>query len=211
MDEEKTISAEVTKEKKGKPDRYLVGVYITLLIFGIIEAFSASSREIAVAGNIYEPIAKHILFLLIGTVLMIWISKKEVTQFIKPSLIFVGLTFVSLIVTMFFGSSVNGAQRGFSLLGFTVQPAELSKVAIVFILAYILAITMNKNWNHYLRCHRFHFRLPLANARYDKHFAIYGNKHSHAACGRNFPKKTRQSGFSVCRYRRALLRWKGNI
>lgn len=144
MDEEKTISAEVTKEKKGKPDRYLVGVYITLLIFGIIEAFSASSREIAVAGNIYEPIAKHILFLLIGTVLMIWISKKEVTQFIKPSLIFVGLTFVFLIVTMFFGSSVNGAQRGFSLLGFTVQPAELSKVAIVFILAYILAITMNK-------------------------------------------------------------------
>ena len=40
---------------------------------------------------------------------------------------------------MFFGGNVNDASRSLNILGFTIQPAEMAKLAIVFALATILS------------------------------------------------------------------------
>jgi cell division protein FtsW len=49
-------------------------------------------------------------------------------------------TVISLIYVMLFGEVINGAQRAITLPGgFTLQPAELAKLSIVTLLAYILA------------------------------------------------------------------------
>ena len=39
------------KEDKGKADTYIIGIFITLCIFSIIESYSASSREIYLSGK----------------------------------------------------------------------------------------------------------------------------------------------------------------
>ena len=35
-----------TNAKVGKPDTYILGIYITLLVISVVESYSASSREI---------------------------------------------------------------------------------------------------------------------------------------------------------------------
>lgn len=126
-------------EKKSKIDNYVIGIYITLCILAVIESFSASAREIAATGSVYKPILKHLIFLSGGTLLMYYFAKKEYTWFIRFGWYFVAATAVALLGAMFFGGNVNDASRSLNILGFTIQPAEMAKLAIVFALATILS------------------------------------------------------------------------
>lgn len=127
------------KESKNKIDNYVIGIYITLCILAVIESFSASAREIAMAGSVYKPILKHLIFLGAGTLLMTYFAKKEYTWFIKFGWFFAGITLLALLGAMFFGSNINDASRSLNLMGITIQPAEMAKLAIVFVLATILS------------------------------------------------------------------------
>ena len=125
----------------GKADKYIIGIYITLCIASIIESYSASSREITMAGNnIYAPILKHLLLLGVATLIMFVTQKINYTKLIIPSLGFTFLTFLAIIATFFIGSTINDAQRSIPIaFGFTLQPAELAKIAVVFVLSFFLA------------------------------------------------------------------------
>lgn len=127
------------KESKNKIDNYVIGIYITLCILAVIESFSASAREIAMAGSVYKPILKHLIFLGAGTLLMTYFAKKEYTWFIKFGWFFAGITLLALFGAMFFGSNINDASRSLNLMGITIQPAEMAKLSIVFVLATILS------------------------------------------------------------------------
>ena len=145
IEEKQTAAtAKVKEEITGKMDTYLIGIYVTLCIISIIESFSASAQEIAMTGSVYGPIIKHIMFLVIGTALMIWIAKTDFIKFPKWSVAFSVLVIVLLILTQLVGQNINGAQRSFNILGFTLQPAELSKIAVVFSLAFLLAANIKE-------------------------------------------------------------------
>lgn len=132
------------KEDKGKADTYIIGIFITLCIFSIIESYSASSREIYLSGNIYTPMIKH-LILLGGAALILWaVQRIDYTRLLIPSILFAIVTVILMVFTMFFGDVINGAQRSFSVAGFTIQPAELAKIAIVFVLSFFLAQTCTR-------------------------------------------------------------------
>ena len=132
------------KEDKGKADTYIIGIFITLCIFSIIESYSASSREIYLSGNIYTPMIKH-LILLGGAALILWaVQRIDYTRLLIPSILFAIVTVILMVFTMFFGDVINGAQRSFSVAGFTIQPAELAKIAIVFVLSFFLAQNLHK-------------------------------------------------------------------
>lgn len=132
------------KEEKGKADASIIGIFITLCILSIIESYSASSREIYMSGNIYTPMLKHLL-LLGGAALILWaVQRIDYTRLLIPSIIFAIVTVILMVFTMFFGDVINGAQRSFSVAGFTVQPAELAKIAIVFVLSFLLAQNLHK-------------------------------------------------------------------
>lgn len=132
------------KEGKSKPDSYILGIYITLCLISIVESFCASSREIAVSGSIYGPMLKHTLLLAVGSVLMVFISRMDYTRLLKPSLLISLLTVFAMIFAMAFGKVVNGAQRAIPFLGFSLQPAELAKISIVFVLSFLLALSFDK-------------------------------------------------------------------
>ena len=134
----------VEKSEKCKADTYIIGIFITLCIFSLIESYSASSREISMSGNIYTPMIKHIVLLLGATAIMWIVQRINYTKLLIPSLLFAVVTVPLMIFTMFFGDVINGAQRSFSVAGFTVQPAELAKISIVFVLSYFLAKNLHK-------------------------------------------------------------------
>ena len=123
---------------KAKPDPYIWGIYLTLLIFSIIELFSASSSEV-VASNVYSPLIRHAIFLLIGLGLVIF-HQNLPYQYFKHYARAAGLISLGLLIaTSFIGITINGAQRAISIFVFTIQPAEIVKLTVVVWLASVLA------------------------------------------------------------------------
>lgn len=132
-------AVQLANKQEGKADTYIIGIYITLCIISIVESFSASSREIAMADSIYLPMLKHLGLLAVGTMVVWAVQRIHFTKLVDLSMLFVVLTVVAMVGAMFFGDDVNEAQRAIRLPGFTVQPAEMAKIAVVFVLAFMLA------------------------------------------------------------------------
>lgn len=123
-------------------DPWIWGIYLTLIVFSIVESYSASSRDVAKMG-VYEPVIRQVVFLALGAVAVVGLSRinynnKMLLLVLIPLLWFV--TVISLVYVMFAGQVINGAQRAFFLPGgISVQPAELAKLSAVTALAYIMA------------------------------------------------------------------------
>ncbi len=140
-----TIPAEAQKETsqasvapRSKGDPYIWGIYITLLIVSVIELFSASSMEVK-AGNVYAPLIRHTAQLIIGLCIVLTFQKVHYRKFRDAAYIFAFFALGLIIFSSFFGININGAQRAIRLPGFTLQPAEIAKLAVIMTLATILA------------------------------------------------------------------------
>lgn len=138
---EKTNRYNEISQKYGDP--WIWGIYIMLLIFSVVESYSASSREIAAQG-IYMPIIKQCIFLGAGALCVIFLQRVDYNdpKFLYtmiPGWAFV--TVMSLIYVMFFGEVINGARRAMTIIPglLTLQPAEMAKFSIVTLLSYIFA------------------------------------------------------------------------
>lgn len=127
-----------------RPDPYIWGSYIALLIVSVIELFSASSQEVRV-GHIYDPIMRHAIFLGIGLVLMLALERMHFVWLYRLIPIFVGLSIVTMIIVLFKGTNVNGAARAITIGGFMILPAEFLKLAVALGIAWILSRTQIKN------------------------------------------------------------------
>ena len=124
-------------------DPWIWGIYLTLIVFSIVESYSASSRDVARMG-VYEPVIRQVAFLAIGALFVVVLSRinynNRLLLLVLIPLLWI-FTVLSLVYVMFFGEIINGAQRAFTIPGInlTVQPAELAKLSAVTALAYIMA------------------------------------------------------------------------
>lgn len=130
-----TVKPQVARQK---PDRYIWGIYITFLLISVVELFSASSTEVS-ATNVYSPLIRHGIFLVLGLGLVLWLQKIPYIFFRKFALLFALVSFVLLIVSSYAGVEINGAQRAIHVAGMTIQPPEIAKIAIVLLLSSILS------------------------------------------------------------------------
>ena len=141
-----TLSTEQTAQKpeqaiaepRPKADPYIIGFYVALCIFSIIELYSASSREVT-STNIFGPLIRQIMMLLAGVGICVFISRQTLSTIVKWTPIFVIMSVGMMIYVLIAGDIINGARRSFSLPGFSVQPAELLKISAVLIVAYIMS------------------------------------------------------------------------
>lgn len=120
-----------------KPDPYIWGIYIMLLVISVIELFSASSSEVSGA-NVYMPLIRHGIFLAIGLGLVIMLQNTHYGYFSRFAWFFALLSLGLLIFSNYFGININGAQRAIRVAGFTIQPPEIVKLTVVVLLATIL-------------------------------------------------------------------------
>lgn len=120
-------------------DGYLWGIYLVLLMFSIVELYSASSSEVT-SKSLYGPLISHAKFLIIGLGIMIFFQRLHYKVFRKwawPAAIICGLL---VVITNYVGVNINGAQRALALPGgFTIQPPEIAKLAVVLVLSRIMA------------------------------------------------------------------------
>lgn len=109
-----------------------------LCIISVVELYSASSREVTSA-NIFGPLVRQIMMLVVGIIICIGVSRLKLTAIIRLTPAFVILSVLMMMYVMVAGDVINGARRSFSLPGFSVQPAELLKISSVLIVAYIMS------------------------------------------------------------------------
>lgn len=135
------------QQKLGKQDPYILGIYITLIVVSVVESFSASSREVTLSSGFFTPMAKQLMFLALGIAAMVICSKLNYAKFVTFGIGFSVITVGFMLFAAFFGKNINGAQRAVHFGIITVQPAELAKVAIVFLLSLVMATNMDRKAN----------------------------------------------------------------
>lgn len=124
------------RKKKGRPDGYIWGVYLFILIVSAVELFSASSTEVS-GSNVYGPLIRHGMFLVLGFGLVLWLQRTPYTVVGKLAWPFAIVSLVLLVISNFIGVEINGAQRAIGFAGITIQPAEIVKLSVVCLLAVI--------------------------------------------------------------------------
>lgn len=125
----------------GPMDRTVLAVTCALTLMGVIMVFSASGVMAETRyGDSMFFLKRQILWLVLGIGVLHWVARQEydVWKTLTPYLL--GLTVVLLIVVLIpvLGTQVNGARRWLRLAGFSVQPGELAKLAVVLYLASFL-------------------------------------------------------------------------
>lgn len=120
-----------------KADPYILGIYLVFIVISLIEIFSASSTEVK-ADNIYAPLKRHAIFLVIGMFIVFGFQKMHYGYLRRYAWLMGIGSLALLLIASFVGESINGAQRAITIAGFTVQPAEIVKYTVVVLLAKIL-------------------------------------------------------------------------
>lgn len=140
MDTERPpVGEEEKKEGLLKGDKYIWGIYFILCFISIIEIYSATSTLTFKEQDYFAPTIRHCIFLLLGTTLVVAIHNIPIKYFKLIPIFLIPVSGLLLVYTMFFGKTINGAQRVIQLFGFTVQPSELAKLGVITAVAFILA------------------------------------------------------------------------
>lgn len=121
-----------------KVDKYILAIYIALLVISVIELYSASSREVQ-ASNVFGPLIRHGRLLLLGAVLTFGIAKMHYKFLIGLTPLFVVISVVLAFYVLFKGDIINGVRRSTTILGIPIQPAELLKLAVVMLIALVMS------------------------------------------------------------------------
>jgi cell division protein FtsW len=125
----------------GRSDTILFAIIVALIVFGVVMVYSASSvRAAREFGNGHHYLIRQALYATIGLPLLGLLSRIDYHHyraFGKPLLIIA--TAMLLAVVGGFGHASGGAARWIALGPVHVQPAEITKVALIIWLADSLA------------------------------------------------------------------------
>ncbi len=123
-----------------KPDRVLFLVTLILVGFGIAMVFSSSAivaKEKFGDPNYFS--FKQFISAALGLAVMFVVMKIDYHTYRHPAIVFSALAVVvALLVLVFFLAAAANTHRWIQLSGFSVQPSELAKLALIFFLAYFL-------------------------------------------------------------------------
>ena len=123
-----------------KHGHFIIYIVVALLGFSIITVYSTDLATFGAGGKNYQ-LTKHLLWVLIGSILLITMAKIDYHYLQKLGIPILVMSFVLLLLVLIpgIGTVTNGARRWIRL-GHTlgIQPSEFAKLAIIiFVSAYI--------------------------------------------------------------------------
>ena len=126
--------------KRVSVDRWLFTVTMLLVFLGLVMVFSASAvmaRERF--GSAYAFLWKQMMWASAGIVAMLVAMRVDYRRYKHPALVFslLGATTV-LLISVFFLDRSHNTHRWIHAGGFSFQPSELAKPALILFLAYFL-------------------------------------------------------------------------
>lgn len=126
--------------KRVSVDRWLFTVTMLLVFLGLVMVFSASAvmaRERF--GSPYAFLSKQLIWAVAGLVTMVITMRLDYRRYKHPALVFslMGVTTL-LLISVFFLDRSHNTHRWIHAGGFSFQPSELAKPALILFLAYFL-------------------------------------------------------------------------
>jgi rod shape determining protein RodA len=122
-------------------DWVLLAATAALIVLGTLLVYSATrAKMLDVGADPQAYLKKHLLTVVIGVALGIMTASFDYRALRAYAPIVYVASLVGLVAVLALGSSRNGAQAWIALpAGFTLQPSELAKIALVVSLAMLLA------------------------------------------------------------------------
>lgn len=126
--------------RKLAPDKWLFAATTGLALFGVVMVYSASAVMAEKEnGNQFFYVLKQGVWVFIGFMVMLLMMQFNYQQLKNRRLVYALLLItVFALFTVFGFSSSNGAHRWIKLPGVSLQPSEVSKIALIIFLAYFL-------------------------------------------------------------------------
>jgi cell division protein FtsW len=143
--------------RKLYPDKWLFAATIGLALFGVVMVYSASAMlaQSEHHGSFYY-VTKQAIWTAIGFIAMLVAMQFDYNR-LRDRRIVYGLLLLTvfLLLAVFAFSPVNGARRWIKFRGFSVQPSEISKLALSIFLAYFLEKHVGRErefWRTFIPC-----------------------------------------------------------
>src|SRR3990172_7729770 len=122
-------------------DPALLAAAVLLALVGLLAIYSATHQSLSAVG--LDPgrfVKRQITFLAIAAIVLLLVASIDYRLF----KVYAGIAYVSSLVLLVLvrtplGTTVNGSQRWFELLGFQLAPSELAKLAVIGILAAFMS------------------------------------------------------------------------
>jgi cell division protein FtsW len=143
--------------RKLYPDKWLFAATIGLALFGVVMVYSASAMlaQSEHHGNYYYVI-KQAIWTAIGFVAMLAAMQFDYNR-LRDRRIVYGLLLLTgfLLLAVFAFSPTNGARRWIKFPHLSIQPSEVSKLALAIFLAYFLEKRLGQErdfWRTFVPC-----------------------------------------------------------
>src|SRR5687768_4976370 len=126
--------------RKLAPDKWLFAATTGLALFGVVMVYSASAimaqRD---NGSQFHYVIKQGVWVAIGFGVMLLMMQFNYQQLKNRRIVYGLLVFCMIaLLGVFAFSPINGAHRWIKLPGVSLQPSEVSKLALIIFLAYFL-------------------------------------------------------------------------
>jgi cell division protein FtsW len=122
-------------------DRWMLGVVGLLIFIGVLMSFAASPAA-AARMNVGDPFhfaVRQCVFAVGATVILISVSMLD-TKGIRRAAFFIWAAAIAVMIALpFIGHNAKGATRWIEFAGFTFQPSEYMKPALIILVAWMFA------------------------------------------------------------------------
>jgi cell division protein FtsW len=121
-------------------DRWLLGMILTLVVCGVV-LIQAASPAVAEAHRLprFHFVQSHMLLLFPALGGMVWLSLQPLRRIRLLAFAVLPLALLGVGYTLLFGMEIKGATRWVHLPGFSLQPSEFLKPALVIVTAWLFA------------------------------------------------------------------------
>lgn len=121
-------------------DGWLLVIVCMLIGLGVVMIYSASG--ITASWNMGDAmffLKRQLIYVGIGFGLLLFGMKVDYRFYQRHAYLILAGIVILLLIVLFAGTVVNGSRRWIRLAFFNIQPAEIAKIGISFVLAYSLA------------------------------------------------------------------------
>jgi cell division protein FtsW len=118
----------------------LAGLTAFLVVFGLVMVLSSSSIDSLVANrDAFYVFTRQAIYAVIGIAGMLFVSSLPIAVIKRLVPLAMIVTFGLQLAVQFVGISVNGNTNWISIAGFTLQPSEFLKVALIMYIALFIS------------------------------------------------------------------------
>jgi len=119
-------------------DRGLLTALLTLIAIGVVLSFAASPAVAIKKGlPTYYFVERHVIFAGLGSILMLIISLFSPAGVRRLAAALLLVAAAGMVVVLFTGTDINGAQRWLTFGSYSLQPSEFAKPAFVVVIAWL--------------------------------------------------------------------------